>query len=203
MMAYTRFDKNRGLGFNGVDKVRKVRASVSKEVRISNESTHQLLSNQRAYGIWGKYIRPFTDMKMTQDPDFHVVFGQKAKSSKELIQLSVSLKKKVSETAFVNLDKLAALQGLIDKPTGAERKFFIKYLLKDNFTNELLNLLTNSIKDTDIGFYQLLDNLYNHSDHIAFKNTISFIKNTELTLSPLNHVYRYLQTHSYWSYQSI
>lgn len=203
LMAYTRYEKDSGKGFNGVDKVRRIRAAGSKEVQISNNIQHQILSNQRSYGIWGKYIRPFTDMKMLEDADFDLIFGKKAQSCKELIQLCLSLKKKTSDTAYVNLQKLLSLQSLLNKPEGAEKTFFIRYLLKDNFHNELLKLITTSVKVNGLRFYQLLDILTRHSDDSSFKGALEFIKNTEFMLSPLNHIFRYLQTTSYMSYEDI
>lgn len=59
MMAYTRFRINPRETVNGIDKVSKIMTPHPSSVRISTAAVDQLLSNQKAYGIWGKYIRPF------------------------------------------------------------------------------------------------------------------------------------------------
>ena len=74
LMAYARYqagDKR----FNGIDKIRKFFYSGEEVVRISNKN--EILSNQRSYGIWGKYNRPFRDIGFLQKQDFHAVFDEK------------------------------------------------------------------------------------------------------------------------------
>jgi hypothetical protein len=63
MMAYTRYKSYPKEGFNGVDKVRKLMSGNPASVRISSAIADQLLSNQKAYGIWGKYNSPFSEMR--------------------------------------------------------------------------------------------------------------------------------------------
>lgn len=71
LMAYTRFVASNGnASFNGVDKVRRVMSANERSVTISANSSDQLLSSQRSYGIWGKYNRPFTDMGIAGDKAF-------------------------------------------------------------------------------------------------------------------------------------
>ena len=93
IMAYTRHYKDKSEGFNGVDKVRKTIAS-NEELKIS--VNNQILSNQKAYGIWGKYNRPFSEMKFDLSNDFHKLFSDKLKSN-------LSLRKQVQTIINVRL----------------------------------------------------------------------------------------------------
>jgi hypothetical protein len=51
--------------------------------------------------------------------------------------------------------------------------------------------------------YALLSNLYNESDSEALCGSLEYIRTTESVLSPLNRIFRYLQTKSYWSLNEI
>ncbi len=57
LAAYARATANKDWAFRGTDKVRK-NLSESSRVTLSDDSTSQILGNQRIYGLWGLYSMP-------------------------------------------------------------------------------------------------------------------------------------------------
>ena len=203
LMAYTRFRQNPDEGFNGIDKVRKIMATSPATVKISNTITDQILSNQRAYGIWGKYIRPFTDMGITKTPEFEKIFIEKIKANSGFMHQVALLKKKTEGAAQVYINKLDAYFDLLNRPTGEERELFISHILEDNCDKELLRLLSVKKNPGNGEFYDILTGLSDASTNTKFKAVLAHILNTEKVLSPLNHIFRYLQTRSFWKIEEI
>jgi hypothetical protein len=61
LCAYTRMKRGIApMGFRGVERVKKELAKGTKRVAISAHPSHQILSNQKVYGIWGLYRSPLT-----------------------------------------------------------------------------------------------------------------------------------------------
>ena len=204
LMAYTRFQLNQNDGFNGIDKVRKIMTEGSMTVKISNATSDQILSNQRAYGIWGKYIRPFTDIGFVKTPEFEDIFCKKINANGAFLKQAILLKKKTTtDVAYINTDKLNSFYSLLDKPSTEEKQLFTVKLLQDNCNNELLRLCYADQSITKLPFYELLDKLCASSANTNFIATLQYIKNTEKIISPLNHIFRYLQTRSYWKIEEI
>lgn len=205
LMAYTRYMKNPDHGFNGVDKVKKIMTQNPASVKISNSSADQILSNQKAYGIWGKYIRPFKDMNINNTPEFERIYLKKIQFQDDFMRQVVLLKKK-SETdvSYVQTEKLRGFSALIDKPGKEEKIFFTDKLLQDTCDNELIRIFTGNpdLRQTS-NFYVLLDQLSASSVNSNFINVLKYMKNIEKVLSPLNHVFRYLQTKSYWKFEEL
>jgi len=66
--AYCRAHVNRDTGFRGTERV-KARLSKGKRVYVSAASEHQILSNQKIYGLWGLYINASRDSGLIEvDP---------------------------------------------------------------------------------------------------------------------------------------
>ncbi len=203
LMSYTRFRQNPNEGFNGIDKVRKIMATSPATVRISNTIADQILSNQKAYGIWGKYIRPFTDMGIIKTPEFEKIFSEKIKANQGFMNQAALLKKKTESAAQVHINKLDDYFNLLNKPTDEERKLFISHILEDNCDNELLYLLSAKKTSGDQNFYSMLNEWSTDSTNVKFKAVLAYILNTEKVLSPLSHIFRYLQTRSFWKMEEI
>lgn len=203
LMAYTRFIYNNDPGFNGIERVKKKADHTT--IHISNSSEHQLMSSQKAYGIWGKYIRPFTDIDITAHPDFDQVYLQKIKANPLLLKYARAfLTKSANESNRISRNELQQLSSLLEKPTGAERELLIKYLLQDNYEGELLRIVQqNEDYINGISLYPLIDSLCNESHNQRFCASLASIRQTERILSPLARIFRYLQTRSYWKKEDI
>lgn len=205
MMAYTRFKANPKDGFNGVDKVKKTMSpQLPFSVRISTTVADQIMSNQKAYGIWGKYIRPFTDMKIVESSEFQNIFLPRINNNQSFLHHASTLsRKKESQLSFIETEKLEDWSILLKKPSTQEKKMFVTNLLNDTCGTELLPLIDANPDCRDLKFYQLMDILYNSSNNSNFKAIIKFIENTERIISPLNRIFRYLQTKSFWTKKEI
>ena len=57
LAAYTRAGLNQDYGFRGTERVRR-RLSEGTNVTLSDDRAHQILSNQKIYGLWGLYSMP-------------------------------------------------------------------------------------------------------------------------------------------------
>lgn len=202
LMAYSRFKLNEEAGFNGIDKVRKTLQLGGSTVKISN--AEQILSNQRAYGIWGKYNRPFTDMQLKENEEFDKIYKTKIENNSEFLsQIKTLIKKGATETATVNIEKLSHFTSLINKPTEKEKELFINKILQDNCDDELLKIFSSNQELIKLGGYELFEKISSNSNNQKLKAEIKHIVNTEKVLSPLNRIFRLLQTQSFWSKEQI
>ncbi len=204
LMAYTRYERNKEEGFNGIDKVRRVYENANKELRVSNNPSDQILSNQKAYGIWGKYTRPFSDMHFTLDSSFKEIFEAKIEGNKDFINQATLLKKKEKEQASViSKEKLHFYYDLLEKPEQTEKELFTTKLLDDTCNKELFQIFSSNKELLNLSFYDLLQALRSHTSSDKLQYALQLIYNTEKVLSPLNRVFRYLQTQSFWKKEEI
>ena len=199
MMAYTRYRTYPKEGFNGVDKVRKIMSGNPASVRISSAIADQLLSNQKAYGIWGKYNSPFSEMRLTEMSDFSNVYIPKVLNNEAFLRQATLLsKKRDAQAAYIEPEKMDEWSEVLQKPSGIEKKLFIEKLLDDTCGKELLHQIDNNPDFRDLSFYELIQALTDTSSNSNFKSILTYITNTEKVICPLNRIFRYLQTKSYW-----
>jgi hypothetical protein len=204
MMAYTRYRAYPKEGFNGVEKVRKIMSGNPPSVRISSAIGDQLLSNQKAYGIWGKYNSPFTEMRLTEMSDFSNAYIPKVLNNEAFLrQVTLLSKKRDTQAASIEPEKMDEWSELLQKPSGIEKKLFIEKLLDDTCGKELLNQIDNNPDFRGLSFYELIQALSDASSNPNFKSILAYIENTEKVICPLNRIFRYLQTQSYWKNDEI
>jgi hypothetical protein len=198
LMGYARLKKNSSEGFNGIDRLRKLLSSSSSSVYCSDSV--EILSNQRAYGIWGKYNRPFTDSGIVQTAGFYELMKAKLKAVPKFENIVARLiKPGPSESIKFKKDELDGLFPLIATPLGDERALFVKALLCDNCDDALLTIMDAhpSLKNhTD--FFSLIDAATETSKNDQLRFYLSQIKRTEKILCPISRIFRHLQTRSYW-----
>lgn len=204
MMAYTRYKNYPNEGFNGVDKVRKLMSGNLASVRISSAIADQLLSNQKAYGIWGKYNSPFSEMRLTEMREYSKVYIPKVLNNDAFLRQATLLsKKRDTQPAYIESDKMDEWSDFLQKPSGIEKKLFIEKLLDDTCGKELLHQIDNNPDFRDLSFYKLIQALTDASSSSNFKAILGYIANTEKVICPLNRIFRYLQTKSYWKNEEI
>jgi len=205
LMGYVRFRQDDSLGFNGVDKVRKIMSKEPSRVRISNLGGDQLLSNQRNYGIWSKYNRVFSELRMGEAPEIDTIYAPRIVELKSFFrQVGILARKKPNEASEVPTKDLDGYVDVLKHPGKEERKFFTDLLLTDTCGNELWKLLQRH-KDLhdDYGLYELLYLLDKYSDNEGFKWLLRMIEHTEKVICPMNRIFRYLQTRCYWTWEEI
>lgn len=205
LMGYVRFRQDDSLGFNGVDKVKKIMSKEPLRVRISNLGGDQLLSNQRNYGIWSKYNRVFSELKMGEAPEIDTIYAPRIVQHKPFYrQVGILAKKKINEAAEVLTKDLDDYADVLKHPGKEERRFFTNLLLTDTCGNELWKLLQQheSLHKAD-GLYGLLYLLGKYSDNEGFKWLLRMIEHTEKVICPLNRIFRHLQTRCFWTWEDI
>lgn len=210
--AYARYTNNQDDSFNGKDKVRKLHQSENQPSEYTlHAKDNQLLSNQKAYGIWGKYIRPFRDLKIYQDEQFYKIIEDKintfdlASSLYELIE-----RIKTNEKLIIYKEDLQLIYLLINKISPDERDLYTRTILqskvsKGQLQNELYNILSENIDDIPAkNLYQFTEFLKNKSSTELFKEAVIEIERTEDLICPLNRIFRLLQTQPYgWTKDEI
>ncbi|MBB2145741.1 hypothetical protein GM921_09605 [Pedobacter sp. LMG 31464] len=198
LMAYARLQKFAGEeGFNGIDRARKMMDDSRDHVEIS--VSNQLLSNQRSYGIWGKYSRPFNDMGLANDARFQQVQLQKLKYNPLLEQLVSQLAKKRGTSIKVKKSDVGALATPLSISSADERDCYIDHLLTDTCHGQLLDMVKSFPELVEMEFYERLDFIIDKAIDRKLAQVLFRIKNTERILSPLNRIFRYLQCKSSWT----
>jgi len=198
LMAYARLQKFAGEeGFNGIDRARKMMDDGRDHVEIS--VYNQLLSNQRSYGIWGKYSRPFNDMGLGNDGRFQQVQLQKLNHNPFLEQVVSQLVKRRGASVKVKKSELVALATPLSIFSADERDCYINHLLTDTCNGQLLNMVKSFPELAEMEFYARLDLIIDKTTDEKLAEVLFKIKNTERILSPLNRIFRYLQCKSSWT----
>lgn len=207
-MAYVRLLKSPNEGFNGVEKVRK-NINAGTRVSISNSTADEILSNQRAYGIWGKYTRPYTDIDFVSDKEFVKIYSEKLAVIYKKPELERLVNKIIeSEKTILDHSQLTSL-GVLLNVTASEKKFFDRKILKfeqpDNFQNRLYDFVASQRLPKDFKLYSFLDNFekYLNKSEIALKSVLRDIRFTEQILCPLARIFRYIQQKPLWSKDAI
>lgn len=207
LMAYVRFNPAEG-GFNGVDSVRR-KLRDSNRVSVSNTPADEILSNQRAYGIWGKYNRPFQDIAFVKRPEFEAIFKEKIDSLPESILAMKIVNKVISNNRSVlGIEDIECLKPLLNFTT-REQRFYYETILKINapnpYQNEVLNFVSNNKLPPKLDLYPFLKSFSASlgDDQAALKNILEEIEFTEKILCPLNCIFRYLQTKPIWEKDEI
>lgn len=198
--AYARYFINKEKGFNGT-----YRVSNHKEgdkVTISKEK--QILSNQKAYGIYGKYSRPARDMKMVEHSDFRDIFQIRQGSTAWDIFDKI-IRYKVIE---FDIEDLQPLADLIKELKENEQKFFRDLILISKGVEvkhpqeELYTLLMahpNLAQPDEYNLFTFLQSLTKYSLSKEMVFAINEIEQTERVLAPLNYHFSELLTKGIWT----
>lgn len=198
LMAYTR-KKMGDKSILGIDRINKRWNDNSKALRISSKETI-ILRNQRATGVWGRYISPFNKMMIQKEVDFQTIFQEKV----ELLQKNLTLMKVIKKDDFkISSDSLDDFKNVFDL-SKEEHDLWWKYLLKDTVKGDLLEQIQclESSESLHGPFQTLLNRLQQAAgEDLILK--LNEIKHTEFVLCPLNRIFRYLQTRSFWEKKDI
>ncbi len=209
LMAYVRIQEFDGIGFNGVDRVRKKFRDKPNRISISNTSDDEILSNQRSYGIWGKYNRPFQDIKFTSKVDFIDVYNEKINSLSEVDAIRKILNKIIANNQIkLDVADLDCLKSLL-KFTKKEKRFYKDVILNveeaNPYQNKLYEYISNTSLPDKLDLYPFLESFSNSlgdGDEVL-KGILKDIEFTEKILCSLNRVFRYLQTKPIWERHEI
>lgn len=208
LMGYVRYDPSNVQGFNGIDGVKR-KLNESSRISISSNTEDQILSNQRAYGIWGKYNRPFQDIRFTKQPEFESVFDEKISHLTDITNALRILDKILNrDQSKFSQEEISCLLPLLSYTPG-ELEFYKRNILLVQHENALQNKLFDFVSNTSLpDKLHLYTFLHSFSNSLGQRNDqlkalIEEIKNTERVLCPLNRIFRYLQTKPHWERDEI
>ncbi|WP_053977209.1 hypothetical protein [Mangrovimonas xylaniphaga] len=194
--------------FNGVDFVRKNTNQPS--FQFSNRNEHTLLSNQKSYGIYGKYNRPFTEMRIKEHDDFRNVMEASLKEKVDYDILKQYVSKLLNENVSTFTKKeLIIFSDCVSKITEQERQFYKELILRtdDNHVqNEVFNIFQSNpeiLEAERFNLYGFLDVLSDNTSNEELKKNLTAIKYTEQILAPFSYLFRTLQSEPVWSKESV
>jgi hypothetical protein len=209
--AYARWIiNNEKSGFNGIDFINRRRDDSSFSISLSPKDT--ILSNQRTYGIYGKYIRPSRDMGLFEASEYKEVINKSLRKT-NLLKLTRILNFLFSDTdtpVILYRDDLKPLAALLKRITPGERDFYRNYILKilseNHPQNSLYEIISKdrSIIDVPFNLHPLINRLVNISgitDDLKF--ALLNIQSTDRVLHPLNMVFTHFLNKSSWSLKEI
>ena len=204
LMGYVRLATYNNSGFNGIDGIKNKLLYNPNTVSISNTTEDEILSNQRSYGIWGKYNRPFQDISFTKRTEFNEVFYEKIKSLPENTSVLKIINKIIGNNkSRFGIAELECLKPLLNF-SKKERVFYSDAILKvtaaNPFQNELFQFISNNSLPDKFDLYSFLKSFSKSSGNRnnLLSTILEEIEFTEKLLCPLNHIFRYLQTKPIW-----
>jgi len=190
-------------GFNGIEFVNKRREN--SEFSISLKPTDTLLSNQRTYGIYGKYIRPYRDMGAEKDPRFIEIMEQSL-SKTDRVKVLAIVQRLLSETAsIISKEELEPIANMLQSITPLEQEFYRTYILqvpqRHHAQNNLYEIVhqNQEIAQTQFNLHttiEALKNVQGISEELTF--ALENISNTDRVLFPLNRCFTHLLSQSSW-----
>lgn len=197
-----------GEGFNGVDFVNKQKKEARFTFSLKNQ--HTLLSNQRTYGILGKYARPYRDMQIKEDEEFQPIMEAALKEAdhQNLGRLVERLIKE--EEVCIDREDLDLLLPLLNRLTAGEQSFYRRKILQvepsDHVQNELYHFLQDNpsvVNNTHFNLQPFLQELLRGSVSEKFRKVLLDIQHTEKVLYIYDGIFRTLQTSPNWQVQDL
>jgi len=205
--AYARelyFDKS---SYNGKDFVSKRKNDPPFRLSTSNADT--ILSNQKAYGVFGKYNRPFTKIGIKFQEDFRSVM-ESAIAEKTDAKLQKLVDKLLTEpTVIVTEHDLKPIADLLKELSDKEKEFYERLLLKaldqegmptHKCQNELYHLVKENpeLRNDSFQLYPFIESVLNLNISRELEAALVEMKNTEHILYSYANLFRHLQSRPVW-----
>ncbi len=189
--------------FNGIDFVRK--NLNNNTFSFSNKSEHTLLSNQKSYGIYGKYNRPYTEMRIKEQDDFAEVMEKSLRAKVDYNTLEQYVSRLLLEpiTTFTK-QELQVFSDCLKSTVKEEKEFYKRLILKTNDShvqNDIFNLFENKpelLEVESFNLYSFIDTLKANSGSEELDSKLLKIRNAEQILAPYSYLFRTLQSEPSW-----
>ena len=205
--AYTRelyFEKS---GYNGKEFVSKRRNDLN--FRLSTNNADTILSNQKTYGVFGKYNRPFTEMRIKYQDDFISVMEsaiQTKTDSKKLLALVDMLI--TEDVVIITKEELQPIADLLGQLSDGEKQFYERLILETSThkcQNELYHLFKKNpeLRKNSFQLYPFIESVLKHNISLELKVCLVEIKNTESVLYAYANLFRHLQSRPVWQLAEI
>lgn len=205
--AYTRelyFEKS---SYNGKEFVSKRKNYSSYRLSTSNADT--ILSNQKTYGVFGKYNRPFTEMRIKYQDDFKTVMESAINDKTDSKKLQELIDRLISEdVVIVTKDELKSIAELLEQLSDVEKKFYERLILETpthKCQNELFHLFKAypELRGEPFQLYPFIESVLKHDISNELKGCLIEIKNTESVLYSYANLFRHLQSKPVWHFSEI
>lgn len=209
--AFARNIHNGEGGFNGIEFVNKTKEK--NPLSFSSLRSDTLLSNQRAYGIYGKYIRPYRDMGINNLEDFQEkmqkAIANKARDYEGLQKLVRRILDQ--EVCTATHDELKPLANILKTITPEERELYRENILKvpgephpQNDLYEIIKKNEDLIEPENFKLHALINDLRKRKGGTGkLKNALLYIQHTDRVLHPINRIFIHLLSKSSWSRREI
>ena len=200
--AYTRelyFDKS---SYNGKDFVSKRRNDLS--FRLSTNNADTILSNQKTYGVFGKYNRPFTEMRIKYQDDFISVMESAIDTKSDSKKLLALVDKLITEdVVIITKEELQPIADLLAELSYEEKQFYERLILETpthKCQNELYHLFKKNpeLRENTFQLYPFIESVLKHDISLELKACLIEIKNTESVLYSYANLFRHLQSRPVW-----
>lgn len=209
LMAYVRLEADKDARFNGVERAKNKLKKNPNRISVSNTSADEILSNQRSYGIWGKYNRPFQDINFTTKASFNKVFEEKISSLGNVNSVKKIITKTINNnSASFDITEIECMKELLEF-TKKEKAFYRDVILNiespNPYQNQLFQFISNNSLPEELDLYPFLRSFSKSlgSYDALLMGVLKDIEYTEKVLCPLNHIFRYLQTEQIWEKKEI
>lgn len=209
LCAYARLIHNKERSFNGIEFVSKKAADA--KFHISMRDT--ILSNQRVYGVYGKYIRPLRDMEITSDENFASVMENALSKTdkKAFISLLQPLLEGKDTRLTLNVDDLKPVADILRTLNKDERELYRKFILcvanDDNHPQNNLYDVVNQNREIVNATFQLhpiIQTLISKPQmDDRLRQALINIENTDKVLHPLNLIFTHLLSKPRWTCDEI
>jgi hypothetical protein len=189
--------------FNGIDFVRK---NLNKEIfTFSNRAQDTLLSNQKSYGIFGKYNRPFTEMKIKEQSNFQAIIESslREKVNYDELKLKVDILLKEEIVTF-SMSELKIFADSISAITSSEKEFYKKHILMadgSHVQNELFDLFSEHkdlISHDNFNLYGFIGALRQKDISTELVKKVDEIEKSEKVLTPFVYLFKTIQSSPTW-----
>jgi hypothetical protein len=184
-----------------------VRKHLNKDsFSFSAKIEHTLLSNQKSYGIFGKYNRPFTDMRIKEDAKFKEVMEASLRGKVNYTKLEQSVSRLLNEkVAVFSKAELEIFSECLVSLGSEERSFYERLILKaegKHVQNDLFNSFQEQpelVQGNVFNLYGFIDATSNVTSSSPLKEKLAIIKKAEKILMPYSSLFRTLQSEPIWT----
>ena len=197
-------------GFNGIEFINKNKDDEPYSISINPKDT--ILSNQKTYGILGKYNRPYSAMSIDEaDADRFraVIRGALEKDFKKLTSICDDLL--TNKQITVNKEQLLPFADILTSLTPEEKSLYRDYILRvkgdeEHIQNQLYDYMLrnkNICENEDLNFYSFTNGIRGGADHSRLSGVMEDIQNTDKVLYTHIAAFRTLQSKTSWTYEEI
>lgn len=194
--------------FNGIDYIRK---NLNKDsYAFSTKNEHTLLSNQKSYGIYGKYNRPFNDMRIKEQDNFREIMEESLREKVDFALLNHYIDRlKTEKVSVFQREELILFSDCLATLSNSEKDFYREVILKEqncHVQNDIFSLFEEHpelIAPNGFELYGFIDAVTTKNISEPLKEKLIKIKHAEQVLSPYVYLFRTLQTTPIWTKNSV